>query len=67
MPETCQVCGEVEAKYKCPACAMQTCSLACVRNHKITTSCTGKRARSHDVPIRDFSDNVLIKGMSVVC
>lgn len=59
----CLVCRESEAKYKCPACGMQTCSLPCVKRHKMESSCSGKRPRSEQVPIRQFNDDVLHKGM----
>jgi hypothetical protein len=37
----CAVCHVSAPKYKCPACNMRTCSLACSRGHKEQTSCTG--------------------------
>lgn len=30
-------------KYKCPRCAIQTCSLACVKRHKLWSQCSGVR------------------------
>ncbi|KAI8050367.1 hypothetical protein BDF22DRAFT_696820 [Syncephalis plumigaleata] len=32
----CQVCEQVEAKYKCPTCYLAFCSVACSRKHKET-------------------------------
>ena len=40
----CEVCHEQAAKYTCPGCSMRSCSLDCVKNHKGTTGCTGKRS-----------------------
>lgn len=40
MPE-CSVCLEKEAKYTCPACDARTCSVECVKRHKLRTECTG--------------------------
>ena len=39
--DLCQVCGQQEHKYKCPACATITCSLPCVRAHKEASGCSG--------------------------
>ncbi|XP_031502150.1 uncharacterized protein LOC116265585 [Nymphaea colorata] len=30
----CQVCEEVQSKYKCPICLIPYCSLACFKKHK---------------------------------
>ena len=30
-------------KYKCPRCGIQTCSLACVKRHKLWSQCSGVR------------------------
>jgi len=37
--EVCGVCGDAEAKYKCPRCAKRTCSLKCVKAHKQADEC----------------------------
>jgi hypothetical protein len=37
--EVCGVCGDAEAKYKCPRCAKRTCSLKCVKTHKQADDC----------------------------
>lgn len=42
----CQSCTEQAARYRCPACSVQSCSLPCVQAHKERTACTGKRARA---------------------
>ena len=63
MSVVCEICTEKQAKYKCPACSRQTCSLECVRRHKVDTSCTGKRPRTEKVAMKDFKDSILIKGM----
>ena len=62
MPQ-CQVCSENEAKYKCPACSMQTCSLPCVSKHKLNERCSGKRPRSDYIKVSEFSDDTLHRGM----
>ena len=63
MTKDCAICKEATAKYKCPACLMGTCSLDCVQAHKKSTGCTGKRPRSDNVSVRNFTDSVLYKGM----
>jgi len=35
----CAVCRAEAAKYKCPRCFVQTCSLACVKRHKEDSQC----------------------------
>ena len=37
------MCNEREARYRCPACDKQTCSVECVRKHKLNDNCTGSR------------------------
>ena len=43
----CEICNENPSKYCCPGCAIRTCSLGCVNQHKKETECTGKRARTY--------------------
>ena len=31
----CEICNKQPRVYKCPRCAMFTCSLQCVRDHKL--------------------------------
>lgn len=37
----CQICEKNKKKYKCPACGILTCSLMCIRDHKIMKKCSG--------------------------
>lgn len=39
----CRICNINEAKYTCPRCSIQTCSLPCSRRHKLWASCSGIR------------------------
>lgn len=55
----CMICEVNPKQYKCPACSMLTCSLACCKQHKITSNCTGKRNRVGYVSIRDYNDSNL--------
>lgn len=52
----CDVCTEPEAKYKCPGCTVSTCSLACSKEHKAKTSCTGQRNRVGFIPRSKFDE-----------
>lgn len=42
---TCEICLEKESKYCCPGCGRRTCSLACVREHKVKFACEGLKGR----------------------
>ncbi|CAG8973807.1 hypothetical protein HYALB_00005552 [Hymenoscyphus albidus] len=39
----CTICRIQTPKYKCPRCAIQTCSLPCSRRHKLWSECNGVR------------------------
>ena len=49
------MCKKNESKYKCPACLLRTCSLACVRTHKDVFSCSGKVDQSAFVQMKEFT------------
>lgn len=52
----CQLCSK-PAKYRCPACAVASCSLECSRAHKAAVGgCSGKRDRAAFKDIREFTD-----------
>ena len=59
----CEICVESIAKYRCPACGVQTCSVPCVRQHKADTGCTGKPDLTTYVPLSSFDENLLLQGM----
>ncbi|XP_066529439.1 box C/D snoRNA protein 1 [Hoplias malabaricus] len=52
----CDVCDCDEAKYRCPSCLRSSCSLPCVKKHKLESSCTGVRDRTAFVRLSQFSD-----------
>jgi len=54
----CEICEQNPHKYTCPACATRSCSLECVRKHKIDTSCTGKRVPQY-IPINQMTSDDL--------
>ncbi|OBA20073.1 hypothetical protein METBIDRAFT_44624 [Metschnikowia bicuspidata var. bicuspidata NRRL YB-4993] len=55
--EVCSVCLERESKYTCPACESKTCSLECVKRHKLRSECTGIVDPTRFVPNNDLGTN----------
>ena len=43
LSELCAICHTNPLKYRCPRCSIQTCSLACVKRHKLWSQCSGIR------------------------
>jgi hypothetical protein len=43
LSELCAICHTNPQKYKCPRCGTQTCSLPCVKRHKLWSQCSGVR------------------------
>ncbi|CCD24064.1 Bcd1p NDAI_0C04040 [Naumovozyma dairenensis CBS 421] len=41
MSSKCEICHEIEFKYKCPKCLKKTCSLKCSQAHKKDDNCSG--------------------------
>lgn len=39
--KTCEICKSSPYKYRCPSCNAKTCSLSCVKSHKISRKCLG--------------------------
>lgn len=56
----CDVCEAEEAKYRCPNCLKFSCSLLCVKQHKLQSGCSGVRDRTAFVPLTAFSDLQLL-------
>uniref|UniRef100_A0A8C2XUL4 Box C/D snoRNA protein 1 n=2 Tax=Cyclopterus lumpus TaxID=8103 RepID=A0A8C2XUL4_CYCLU len=56
----CAVCGSEEAKYRCPACLGNSCSLLCVKKHKEDTGCSGVRNKTAFVTLSDFDEMALL-------
>ena len=42
--------------YKCPKCETRSCSLECVKKHKIEADCDGLRDKTKYVPLQKFTD-----------
>eukprot|EP00930_Biecheleria_cincta_P091180 TRINITY_DN8067_c0_g1_i1.p1 TRINITY_DN8067_c0_g1~~TRINITY_DN8067_c0_g1_i1.p1 ORF type:complete len:233 (-),score=17.60 TRINITY_DN8067_c0_g1_i1:308-1006(-) len=63
----CQACTVAESRYRCPACSFRSCSLACVKAHKASSGCTGKRARTELVtPLNSFTDQVVLRDFGLL-
>ncbi|KAG9150697.1 hypothetical protein Leryth_008152 [Lithospermum erythrorhizon] len=56
----CEECKTNLSKYKCPSCSIRSCSLPCVKSHKLRTACTGKKQYNDVVPLSQFDDNLII-------
>lgn len=60
MSKVCSVCFKNEFKYKCPRCGIQTCSLSCVKSHKVLFACSG------EVDVKQYISNEELKAKSEV-
>ena len=60
MSTKCEICITNEHKYKCPRCAIKTCSLVCCRAHKASTGCTGERDKTKFVAKEEFDEQTLL-------
>ncbi|XP_029888526.1 box C/D snoRNA protein 1 isoform X6 [Aquila chrysaetos chrysaetos] len=54
--QRCETCSEEEAKYRCPRCMKYSCSLLCVKKHKLALSCNGVRDKTAFVSVNEFTD-----------
>lgn len=57
MSEPCSICLENGFKYTCPACGAKTCSVECVKRHKLRSECTGIVDPTKFVPNKDLTAN----------
>ncbi|KAJ2001625.1 Box C/D snoRNA accumulation [Coemansia sp. RSA 2322] len=58
--DKCEQCSTQDAKYKCPGCLVRTCSLACSKQHKAGTGCSGERDKTKFVRRAEYDANNLI-------
>jgi len=54
-PPRCSLCQN-HAKYRCPRCALRTCSVDCVKAHKEVSGCTGIRDRTAYIALNKFTE-----------
>ncbi|KAA8493287.1 Box C/D snoRNA protein 1 [Porphyridium purpureum] len=52
----CESCRSVEARYRCPACGVRTCSVECVTRHKQNDRCSGTRDRAQFVSKKEYAE-----------
>ncbi|KAJ5719158.1 hypothetical protein N7493_007613 [Penicillium malachiteum] len=55
MPGSCEVCSSEPSKYRCPTCALMSCSLACTQSHKIY--CAPKATLTIEEPTETSATN----------
>ncbi|KAJ9445549.1 Cold shock protein CspA [Diplonema papillatum] len=55
----CDSCG-APAKYRCPSCRRESCSVECVKKHKEAHSCDGKK-KPEAVPIESYNETVFFE------
>ena len=58
----CSICCSQKPRYRCPACNMRTCSMECVKQHKIEENCSGKRDPTKKVDKKEMGDRMLLSG-----
>ena len=59
--EVCSTCNNAGAKYRCPRCDRRSCSLVCIKQHKVDHDCSGLRDRTAHIPIQTMSTEDLVK------
>ncbi|XP_063056144.1 box C/D snoRNA protein 1 [Engraulis encrasicolus] len=52
----CGMCDTEEARYRCPGCMTHSCSLVCVKKHKVETGCSGLRDKTAFVRLSEFDE-----------
>ncbi|XP_027358844.1 box C/D snoRNA protein 1-like [Abrus precatorius] len=62
----CEECKCNPWKYKCPGCSLHSCSLLCVKSHKVRTGCTGKRNQTQFIPLSQFDDSLLLSDYTLL-
>lgn len=60
------MCKANEAKFTCPKCEVRTCSLKCVKVHKIELKCDGVRDKTKYIPVQCFTDLDFLSGKVVI-
>uniref|UniRef100_A0A2C9LSI7 HIT-type domain-containing protein n=2 Tax=Biomphalaria glabrata TaxID=6526 RepID=A0A2C9LSI7_BIOGL len=56
----CEICNQTEAIYTCPSCELRTCSLPCVKEHKIQLGCSGERIKTAFVDKSQYGEGHLL-------
>lgn len=56
----CEICLENEGRYTCPKCGAKTCSLDCVKKHKVQGDCDGVIDNTTFIKRKEFKANELL-------
>lgn len=59
----CVVCTS-PSRYSCPQCNRKTCSLECVRRHKMQFECEGKSRQFSFVPVQQMDESLLLRDVA---
>jgi hypothetical protein len=61
----CDSCQTKEMKYKCPKCLKLSCSLTCVKEHKLKSGCDGTKPiyEHRMMPLSEMNTDILRKDM----
>ncbi len=62
----CESCEAQEAKYTCPRCSTKSCSLTCVKAHKVSHQCDGIRDKTSFKSLSQFTELDLLSGKSIL-
>lgn len=61
----CETCGE-PSLYRCPGCSVRSCSVKCVKQHKVDYDCNGKRKSTEFVSMKDFNETNLVSDLHLL-
>ncbi|CEG75951.1 hypothetical protein RMATCC62417_10917 [Rhizopus microsporus] len=56
----CEICHAADWKYTCPRCLIHTCSVPCVKKHKLDTQCSGERDKTAYVPLKSYNESTMM-------
>ncbi|CEI92129.1 hypothetical protein RMCBS344292_06400 [Rhizopus microsporus] len=56
----CEICHTEDWKYTCPRCLIHTCSVPCVKKHKLDTQCSGERDKTAYVPLKSYNESTMM-------
>mmetsp|Transcript_6821 Transcript_6821/g.12205 ORF Transcript_6821/g.12205 Transcript_6821/m.12205 type:complete len:326 (+) Transcript_6821:186-1163(+) len=59
----CTICLSKLAKYRCPKCEIETCSVDCVKAHKSQTGCNGIRKRDEYISKSEYDESAWISDL----
>uniref|UniRef100_A0A5S6R2T5 HIT-type domain-containing protein n=1 Tax=Trichuris muris TaxID=70415 RepID=A0A5S6R2T5_TRIMR len=67
MPDRrCAACASELPKYKCPRCSRMTCSVGCVKDHKVMFRCSGKRRVVQVVSKSEYDERTVLEDYALL-